>query len=142
MEWFKIDGISYNVIVESIEENFTILYGENSGRTLDEGAPMVLDPLGTFFGHVVVVKRKNGYERHFDALYRAISRPTKEGFEIDIVHFQDVVRYKGYISNGGKKLVRIDEKSKKVYWDSLTLNIVPMSAQVTPNNEQDIDQVW
>jgi hypothetical protein len=141
VDWFKINGMAYNVLVTSLEENFNVLYGENTGRTLDKGAPMVLDPLGTFFGHTVEVRRRAGYEGEFDALYRLISRPVADGFDIDIVHCQDVANYKGYISSGKRGLKRIDEKTNTVYWDALSLNIIPMKAQVTPD-EEFANQVW
>lgn len=141
MDWFKINNKSYNVIVASLEESFTILYSQNSGRTLAQRAPMVLDALGTFFGHTVEVRRRAGYEAEFDELYRLISRPINDGFDIDIVHCQETAKYKGYISNGRRALKRIDPKTNKVYWDALSLNIVPMEAQVTPDEESD-NQVW
>jgi hypothetical protein len=70
-----------------------------------------------------------------------VSRPTSEGFDIDIAHCQDVARYKGYISNGKRTLKRIDINTGKIYWDALTLNIIPMKAQVTPD-EEIVDQIW
>lgn len=141
MDWFKINGKAYNVLVTSLEENFNILYGENSGRVLDDGAPMVLEPIGTFFGHTVEVRRKSGYEAEFDRLYRLVSRPISEGFDIDIVHCQNVAKYNGYISNGKRALKRIDQDTGKVYWDALSLNIIPMKAQVIPNEETD-NPIW
>ena len=142
MDWFKINGKAYNVIVANLEENFNVLYSQNTGRTLARGAPMVLDALGTFFGHVVTVQRKAGFEAEFDELYRLVSRPINEGFDIDIVHCQDIVNYKGYISNGKRGLKRIDPNTNKVYWDALSLNIVPMKAQVIPDDEQASNQIW
>lgn len=142
MNWFKIDGTAYNVIVTSLEENFTILYSENTGRTLAQGARMSLDAIGTFFGHKVTIRRKSGFEKEFDELYRLISRPRNSGLRFEIVHFQEVAQYEGYVSNGARGLKRIDEKSGKVYWDELSLNIVPMEAQVTIDDEQSIDQIW
>lgn len=141
MDWFKINNKAYNVLVTSLEENFNVLYGENTGRVLDKGAPMVLDPIGTFFGHTVEVRRRSGHEAEFDQLYRLVSRPTSEGLDIDIAHCQDVARYKGYISNGKRALKRIDINTGKIYWDVLTLNIIPMKAQVTPD-EEIVDQIW
>lgn len=141
MDWLKINGKSYNVIVSNLEESFNILYGENTGRTLAEGAPMVLDALGTFFGHTVEVRRRSGYEDEFDQLYRLVSRPINEGHQIDIAHCQEVARYEGYISSGKRGLKKIDEKTGKLYWDALVLNIVPMKAQVTPD-EENSNQVW
>lgn len=142
MDWFKINGKAYNVLVTSLEENFNILYGENTGRTLEDGAPMVLDPIGTFFGHTVEVRRRAGYEAEFDALYRLVSRPVADGFDIDIIHCQNMANYKGYISNGKRGLKLIDENTNKVYWNSLSLNIVPMKAQVTPEDEETDNSIW
>ena len=44
MDYCKIGGRSYDVIVTSIEESFSILYTENTGRTMAIGARMTLDP--------------------------------------------------------------------------------------------------
>lgn len=147
MDWFRVGETAesmkaYNVIVTSLEENFTILYGENTGRTLAKGAPMVLDALGTFFGHNVTVRRKSGYESEFDDLYRLISRPRNNGLQFDIVHYQDTANYEGYVSSGARALKRIDEKSGKVYWDEFSMTIVPMRAQVTIDDGQSANQIW
>ena len=131
MDYFKIDGRSYDVVVTAIEENFNILYSENTGRTMSTGARMVLDPLGTFFGHKVTVKRKQGYEAEFDALYDYVSRPRYDGVNVEIVHNQTAIKYDAYISNGSRQLQKIS-KSDIVHWGELQLNIVPMEAQVVP----------
>lgn len=131
MDYFKIDGRSYDVVVTAIEENFNILYSENTGRTMSTGARMVLDPLGTFFGHKVTVKRKQGYEAEFDALYDYVSRPRYDGVNVEIVHNQTTIKYDAYISNGSRQLQKIS-KSDIVHWGELQLNIVPMEAQVVP----------
>jgi hypothetical protein len=132
MDYFKINGRNYDVIVTEIEETFTILFSENTGRTLARGAKMTLDPLGTFFGHKVTVKRKNGFESVFDELYDFISTPRYDGVPVEIVHNQTTISYSAYISQGARKLSRIDEKTGKVYWGEITINIIPMEAQVTP----------
>lgn len=132
MNYCKIGGRNYNVIVTEITESFEILYSENTGRTMSRGAGMTLDPLGTFFGHKVKFQRKKGYEKEFDALYDYISRPRYGGIPVEIVHNQTTIKYNAYISKGSRALKRIDEKTNKVYWDELNLNIVAMSAQVLP----------
>lgn len=138
MNYFKVNGKSYNVLVTSLEENFNILYSENTGRTLAAGAPMTLDPLGTFFGHKIAVRRKNGYEAEFDELYQLISQPRRVENEEDALlfeaaHLQDSISYRAYVSNGTRLVERISEKTGKVYWGELSLNIVPIKAQVLPN---------
>lgn len=137
MNYFKINGKNYNVIVKGIEENFTILYSENTGRTLAEGAPMTLDPLGTFIGHKVQIKSRNGFESDFSELYELITQPItvvdeEDALLFEVAHLQDTIAYRAYVSNGSMPVKRIDEKSGKVYWGELSLNIVPISAQVLP----------
>lgn len=131
MDYFKIDGRSYDVLVTAIEENFNILYSENTGRIMSQGARMILDPLGTFFGHKVTVKRRQGHEAEFDALYDYISRPRYDGLSVEIVHNQTTIKYDAYISNGARPIQSI-AKNDVVKWGELQLNIVPMEAQVIP----------
>lgn len=128
----KIGGKEYNVLITELSENFNILYSENTGRTKSQGAKMTLDPLGTFFGHKVKIKRRQGYEAEYDALYNYISKPRYNGIPVEIVHNQTTISYDAYISSGERAIKRIDRKTGKVYWDELTLNIVPMEAQVLP----------
>ena len=131
MDYFKIDGRNYDVLVIGIEESFNILYSENTGRTMSQAARMTLDPLGTFFGHKVVVKRKQGYEAEFDALYDYVSQPRYDGISVEIVHDQTTIKYDAYISNGARHLSKIT-KDGAIHWGELQLNIVPMEAQVLP----------
>lgn len=133
MDWVKIDGKSYDVIVTEIEESFNILYSENTGRTLADGAPIVLDPLGTFFNYKVTFRRKEGFEKDYDDLFDYVSQPRYTGIMVSLVHGQNVWdEYEAYISQGARALKRIDEKTGKVYWDELQLNIIPIKAQVIP----------
>ncbi len=132
MNYFKIGDKVYDVLVTEISENFSILYSENTGRTMSVGARMTLDPLGTFFGHKIKVKRKPGYEAEYDRLYDYVSQPRYDGIPVEVVHNQTTIAYDAYISSGERKVTRIDENTGKVYWDELSLNIVPMQAQVTP----------
>ena len=137
MNYFRINGRSYNVVVTSLEESFEILYTENSGRTLAEGAPMTLDPIGTFFGHKVTIKRKAGFESEYDELYLLLAQPikvakTEDALLFEVAHLQDSIAYRAYVSNGARSLNRIDENSGKIYWGELSLNIVPIEAQVKP----------
>jgi hypothetical protein len=135
MNYFKVDGKSYNVVVTSLEESFEILYTENSGRTLASGAPMTLDPIGTFFGHKVTIKRKAGFETEYDELYLLLAQPrkvakTEDALLFEVAHLQDAIAYYAYVSKGNRALNKIDEKTGKVYWGELSLNIVPIEAQV------------
>lgn len=136
MNYFRVNGNPYNVTVVSIDENFNILYSENTGRTVADGQ-MTLDPIGTFYGHKIVIKRKNGYEAEYDELYELVSLPIRVEQEEDallfeVAHLQDSISYRGYVSNGTRAVEKIDEINGKVYWGQLTFNIVPIKAQVLP----------
>lgn len=132
MDYVKIGGKSYDVLVKEISENFNILYSENTGRTASLGAKMTLDPLGTFIGHRIIFSRKRGKEREYDDLFDYISAPRYDGIRVEIVHNQTTISYDAYISNGERSVKRIDEKTGLVYWGEFSVNIVPMKAQVTP----------
>lgn len=132
MDYVKIGGRAYDVLVTELSENFNILYSENTGRTMSIGARMTLDPLGTFFGHKVTFQRKQGKETEYDRLFDYVSQPRFDGIPVEIVHNQTTLAYDAYISQGERALKRIDPKTGKVYWDKFSLNIVPMEAQVLP----------
>lgn len=132
MNYCIIGGKSYDVIVTNIEESFSILYTENTGRTIAPGAPMTLDPLGTFFSHKVTFKRNKDNFEEFDKLYDFLSTPRYDGFNVEIVHNQTTIRYHAYVSQGTRNLVRIAEKIKKVLWGELSVNFIPTKAQVLP----------
>lgn len=131
MDICKIGEKEYSVVVVGITETFTKLYSENTGRTMGAKARMHLDCLGTFYGHKVEIARKAGYEADFDELYDLVSLPTNDGIPVKMVHNQESIDYEAYISSGQRKVIRIDEKSGKVYWDRLSLTLIPMEAQKT-----------
>lgn len=135
MEYVKIGGRVWDVLVTEISENFNISYSENTGRTMSAGARMTLDPLGTFYGHKVTFRRKKGNENEYDLLFEFVSKPRYDGVSVDIVHGQTTLQYDAYISAGERTLQRIDPKTEKVYWGEFSVNIIPMEAQVKPNEQ-------
>lgn len=132
MNYCVIGGKAYDVIVTAIEESFTILYSDNTGRSTGISAPMVLDPLGTFFSHKVTFRRSKENVQEFDALYDFLTTPRYDGFDIEIVHNQTTIKYKCYASQGKRALQRIAERLKKVLWGEMTIDFVPMEAQIVP----------
>lgn len=137
MNWFKIGGKAYNVLVTNLVETFDILYSDNSGRTLEDGSPIYLEPLGTFIGHKVTVKRRTGYEAEYDELYELLLTPRKidenhKGLMVDIAHNQSVISYEAYVSKGERPLKKIDTQTKKLHWGEMNINIVPVRAQRKP----------
>ena len=132
MDYVKIGGKSYDVIVTDIERNFEILQSSNAGATLAPGARETLDPLGTRIGHRITFKRKPGYEKEFDELWDFVIQPRFDGVWVDIVYNQDTLKYEARFVSGNQQLKKIDPVTKKVYWGELVLDIVPLEAQVKP----------
>lgn len=133
MNYAVINGKAYDVLVTSLEESFDITHSENAGRTIAEGTPMVLDPLGTFFGHTVTFKRLQGKESEFDKLFNAVAMPRSKGVPVKIAHDQAVIAYDAYISTGTRKLERIT-KDGKVLWGELSVKFTPITAQWRPSS--------
>lgn len=132
MNFCKIDGKVYDVIVTGIEESFDIQHTENAGRTVATGAPMILDPLGTFFGHTVTFQRIPGNEADYDALFDVFAKPRYDGLPVELSHNQTVLKYDAYVSTGTRVLQRITEDGK-LLWGELKVKITPMEAQIKPD---------
>lgn len=130
--WLDIDGQKFNVTVTSIKESGTILYSDNTGRTLAVGAPMTLDPLGTFYNYLITVKRNGDDVDDYDKLYDYIMTPRYRGMTITAPHNQGTIQFEAYISAAEREVKRIDDNGKKVYWKEMSLTITAMRAQVTP----------
>lgn len=131
--WLQIDGKVFNVVVTSIKESATTLYSDNTGRTLGIGAPMTLDPYGTFYNYTITVKRKGDKLDDYDKLFTYVTYPRKDGMSVKAVHNQTTWTFMAYISSAEREIKRIDENKGKVYWGEMDINIIAMSAQVTPS---------
>lgn len=131
MDYIVIGGKKYECIVAGLTENFDILNGSNAGRTIAEGAPMVLDPLGTFYYYNITFMNKEGYEKEYDELFDFVSIPRRDGVPVKLVHGQKTQEFEAYISTGERALKRIT-RDGRVYWDAMTIKITPMKAQVIP----------
>lgn len=131
MNYCIINGVKYNVRVLELEENWNVLYSENTGRVIGSGA-MILDPIGTFIGHTVTFARKGNDRQSFDNLYHYLRLPRTQGLNVEFADGQASIAYKAYVSSGKRKAARIDENAGNIYWDSFQANFIPMEAQVLP----------
>ena len=134
MEYVNIGGRVWDVLVTDISEGFSILYSDNTGRTISVGARMTLDPLGTFYSYKVSFARKKGYESEYDELFNFFAVPRYDGIDVNIVHNQALwdKPFKAYVSKGERTLKKIDPNTQKVYWEQFSVDIIPMEAQVLP----------
>ena len=148
MKWFKINGIEYKVRVFEPKESFTILYSENTGRTLSVGAPMVLDPLGTFFNYTLTVGAIKGEEDSFESLWDFLSTPKSDALLVVLPRSrktlwtttdengEEVEGFYAYVSTGQRGIKKIIEDAngelKDVIYETFSINFVATKAQVTP----------
>lgn len=128
MDAFLLDGQSYNVGVKSVNESFTVMYTENTGRTSARGAPMQLDAIGTFFSHEVTIFPRQGFETDFDSIYHKLSRPSNIPILVSIVHEQKMLNYDAYVSSGSRPVRK--KTHDKTYWGEFTFTLTPITAQV------------
>lgn len=131
-KWLQIDGKFWDVTVVSIKESGNILYSDKTGRTTSIGAKMTLDPLGTFIGHNIVVKRKGDNLKAYDDLCEYIRKPRYDGVRVKAVDGQTTIDYQAYSSSYEREVERIDDNNEKVYWKEMTINLIPMEAQIVP----------
>ncbi len=130
--WLQIDGKFWDVTVVSIKESGSILYSDKTGRTTAKGARMTLDPLGTFIGHTIVVERHGSNVKAYDDLCEYIRKPRYDGMKVKAVDGQYTIDYEAYASTYEREIERIDDDNKKVYWKEMSINLVPMEAQIVP----------
>lgn len=130
MDILKIDGRVWDVEILGISESFNILYGSNTGRASDAEATMILDPIGSFFGHTVRVARKGSNVKEFDELFNYIAKPRRNGLFIEAVHDQTTISYQAYMSTGSRTVRTISRKTGTVYYDAYDIVATPMKAQV------------
>lgn len=130
--WLDIDGQRFNVSVMSIKQSGTILHSDNTGRTMAVGAPMTLDPLGTFYNYTITVKRNGDDVDDYDRLYDYVMKPRFSGMQITAPHNQRTITFEAYVSAAEREVKYIDDDGNTVYWKEMNLNIIAMKAQVTP----------
>ena len=156
MKWFKVNGIEYKVRVYEPKESFTILYSDNTGRTLDIGAPMVLDPLGTFFNYSLTVGAIKGEEKSFDDLWELVSQPSpipllivfpkgrKSYWSTTNDSGEEVQGFYAYVSSGDRGIKRIIEDVngdlEDVVYDSFTIKLTATKAQLLPPQPEEEDE--
>lgn len=131
MDYVKIGGRAWNVRIVEMSENFNIMDTENAGRVIAEGA-MQLDRIGTFYGHKVTFAKDKATITEYDDLFVYLSKPRNDGILVDMAHGQSTIQYRAYVSSGERKVKRVDTVNGNVYWDTFSVNFIPMKAQVKP----------
>lgn len=121
------------VSISDYEENFTVVDGDNAGRSL-ANARMIRDVKGTFFGHKITFYRSGmsaDAVTAFDALWDWLkAHSVDDSIFIRAADGQTAVEYEAYYTSGARKLKSVQDGMN--YWDELSVNFIPMEPQLTP----------
>lgn len=131
MNYCKINGISFDatVAISAIEENFSVLDGDNAGRSKLNGH-MIRDIIGTYIGHKVTFfngKSNTG----FDALWDYLKvHSVDDSVALEAADDQSSLSYEAYYTSATRKLRTVNDGVN--YWDEIEVNFIPIDPQVTP----------
>lgn len=135
MNFCKINGKSFDVdvAISSLEENFSVLDGENTGRVLERGR-MIRDVIGTFIGHKITFFRKGDSPQAVAAIDELwsflVAHSVDDSVMLEAADNQSTIAYEAYYTAGKRKISR--STGDVNYWDEIEVSFVPMEAQVTP----------
>lgn len=125
---FSIDGKEYaNVHVTSLKRSFSVLDGENAGRTMD-GA-MQRDIIGTYYNYSMEIDPSGSDPAEYDSLYEALSAP-QNSHALIVPYGRGTLTFQAYVSNGEDELFFAGGEEQQ--WDNLTVNFIAMKPQRRP----------
>lgn len=124
----KIDGVSYDVLVTAIEENFEVIEGANSGISLYRQRE-IRDMAGIKIGHVITFSPGDDPEV-FDSLVNHLFASLREYVTLEVVHGQTTIAYEAAYNTGSRSVSHIDDNNDVVWWDELTVEFRPMECQI------------
>lgn len=125
---FTVDGVQYRKIhVLSVKRSFSVLDGENAGRTMD-GA-MQRDIIGTYYNYSLEIDPEGSDPQEYDALYEALSAP-QNSHRVSFPYGRGELSFLAYVSNGEDQLFDAVDGANR--WDSLSVNFVAMTPQRRP----------
>lgn len=120
-----VDGKKYkNLYVTSIERNFSVLDGDNAGRTT--AADMIRDVLGTFYNYTIAIESKYSNAQEYDEFYEVISAPAAS-HTIVVPYAQTTLTFKAYCTSGKDSVGIEHDGSQK--WTGLSINFIAISPQ-------------
>ncbi|ODU56968.1 MAG: hypothetical protein ABT01_02985 [Clostridium sp. SCN 57-10] len=128
--YIKINGQSFDatVAISDIEENFSVLDGENAGRSMT--GRMVRDIIGTYIGHKVTFFNGKG-NAGFDALWNyLVAHSVDDYVMLEAADGQSAISYQAYYTSGTRRLRTVQNGVN--CWDEIEINFIPMDAQVQP----------
>lgn len=126
---FTVDGVEYSKIhVVSLKRSFSVLDGENAGRTMD-GA-MQRDIIGTYYNYALEIDPSDSDPEEYDSLYEALSAP-QDSHAVTFPYGRGTLSFQAYVANGEDELFDIFRGANR--WDNLTVNFIAMEPQRRPS---------
>lgn len=126
---FSVDGVQYSKIhVLSLKRSFSVLDGENAGRTMD-GA-MQRDIIGTYYNYSLEIDPNESDPDEYDFLWETLSAPENDHDVSFPYGRRGMLSFRAYVSNGEDELWDIINDENR--WKTLTLNFVAMDPQRRP----------
>ena len=134
MNYVKLNGKSFDVgvAISDYNESFTVLDGKNAGRVIAKGR-MIRDIIGTYIGHNITFFNKGGADGNaaFDELWDfLVANSVKDSVMLEAVDGQSQIEYEAYYTTGTRKIRQVTDGVN--YWDELSVNFIPMEAQIVP----------
>ena len=125
IEIFIMDGKTWDITVEAIEQQGAVTDTDKSTRTLS--GKMNRDIIGTFYNYSMTVSPKNNNYAEFDAFYTAITSPI-ESHSVSFPHNQSMLNFEAYVTTANRPLKKMTENYNR--WGQMTVNFIAMSPQI------------
>lgn len=122
---FKIDGVAYDVGVESVKRTAEIREGSNGGETLS--GYVFRDIKGTYYHYTVVLSVVDMPVVDYDALYQVLTAP-ETSHEVTMPYGQSTITFDAGVYSANDVLELMEEEN---YWGSLEITMKAMKPQRT-----------
>ena len=116
-----VDGVTYDVIITSIDRSFSLKQG-GQGGTAQTGRE-ILDIIGTDYVYNLKIEPNKDKYSDYDSFYDAITAPV-ECHTITVPYGQTTITFDAIILSGKDRLKRKVGTSNR--WGGLSLQFVPI----------------
>lgn len=132
MSYIKLNGTEFDadIAIESYNRNFSVLDGENAGRSTLTGR-MIRDVIGTYIGHKIKVFRRGDNYAGIDHFWSYIvEHSVDDSVMLEAADGQTTIQYEAYYTSGSQDIEKVENGVN--YWGTIEINFIPMDAQVRP----------
>lgn len=126
MNVFLMDGIAYNISVNSLTRKFSVMDTDKSGRT--QSGRMYRDIVGTFYNYTMTVSEKNGDAAALEKFWAAISDPTKVSHLCQFPYGQKTLTQEMYVTSGEQPLSFME--TGRNHWGEMSINFIAIGPEV------------